>query len=241
MKKQVSRLLRPHMGLYFGAMGIFSGVALLLEQYWLGAAIGTAALLLYALYHIDRNYRRRQLLRYLEREENSLEASSRGEAPFPAVLVRLGDGGIVWANRHFARMTGFNDTMMEHNLKDILPDLRTDWLVERKTEYPGDVTYEGRRYRVYGTLIRGESGMGNVMGVMYFSDITELYQIRDEYIRSRPVVSIILVDNYEELTKNLTEAAISAMNAKLNEAITQWTEGYNGIPLFKDEQEAVSL
>ena len=43
----------------------------------------------------------------------------------------------------------------------------------------------------------------------YFSDLTKLYQIRDEYIRSRPVVSIILIDNYEELTKNLTENAIS--------------------------------
>ena len=229
VKNKVSRLLRPHMGIYFGVMGVFSGVAMLLEQYWLGAAMGAAALLLFTLYNIDRNYRRRQLQRFLEREENSLEASSRGEAPFPAVLVRLGDGGIVWANRHFVKMTGFNDSMQEHNLKDILPGLSTDWLVERKTEYPGDVTHDGRRYRVHGTLIRGESGMGNLMGIMYFSDMTELFQIRDEYIRSRPVVSIILVDNYEELTKNLTEGAISALNAKLNGAITQWTEGYNGI------------
>jgi len=65
--------------------------------------------------------------------------------------------------------------------------------------------------------------------VLYFSDLTELYQIRDEYIRSRPVVSIILIDNYEELIKNLTEGAISALNAKLNDSITQWTEGYNGL------------
>ena len=53
--------------------------------------------------------------------------------------------------------------------------------------------------------------------------------MRDEYIRSRPVVSIILVDNYEELTKNLTEGAISALNAKLNNAITKWTENYHGL------------
>ena len=68
-----------------------------------------------------------------------------------------------------------------------------------------------------------------MLGVLYFSDLTELYQIRDEYIRSRPVISIILIDNYEELTKNLTESAISNMNAKLNDAITQWTDGYNGL------------
>jgi c-di-AMP phosphodiesterase-like protein len=56
-----------------------------------------------------------------------------------------------------------------------------------------------------------------------------MYQIRDEYIRSRPVVSIILVDNYEELTMNLSESAISNMNAQINDAITKWTENYHGL------------
>jgi len=229
LKNKLNRLLRPHMGVYFGAMGVFCAAAMLVEQYWLGAAMAAAAVVLYMLYNLDRNFRRKRLLRYLQKEENSLEASGRGEAPFPAVMVRLGDGGIVWSNQGFNRMTELNDTMVEYNLQDLLPELTTDWLTDRKTECPYDVTFAGRRYRVHGTLIRSEGSLSNMLGVMYFSDMTELYQIRDEYIRSRPVVSIILVDNYEELTKNLTEGAISAMNAKLNEAITQWTEGYNGI------------
>ena len=65
--------------------------------------------------------------------------------------------------------------------------------------------------------------------MLYFTDLTELYQVRDEYIRSRPVVSIILVDNYDELTKNLTESATSTLNAKLGDTITQWGESYNGL------------
>ena len=59
--------------------------------------------------------------------------------------------------------------------------------------------------------------------------MTELHQIRDEYIRSRPVVSLILVDNYEEVTKNLTEAATSSLNAKLDMVVTQWAERYHGL------------
>ena len=229
VKNKLNRLIRPHMGLYFAAMGGFSAVAMLMEQYWLGATMGAAALLMYALYQVDRAYRRRELQRYLQNADNTLESSSRGEAPFPAVMVRLGDGGIAWTNQRFSRMTGISESMVEYDLKDLVPDLQLDWLTDRKTECPYDVTIDGRRYRVNGTLLRADDGMGNLLGVLYFTDMTELYQIRDEYIRSRPVVSIILVDNYEELTKNLTEAAISAMTAKLNEAITRWTEGYNGI------------
>ena len=229
VKNKLSRLLRPHMGIYFGLMGVFCVVALLMEQYWLGAIQACAALLLYALYHLDRSYRRRELQRFLQKTENTLEYSSRGEAPFPAAMVRLADGCIVWTNQLFGRMTGLDDTMKENNLRDLVPELELDWMIERKTECPHDVTIDKRRYRVHGTLVHANDTEGNTLGVLYFSDMTELYQIRDEYIRSRPVVSIILVDNYEELTKNLTEAAISAMNAKLNEAITRWTEGYNGI------------
>ena len=229
MKHRLDRLLRPNMGAYFAAMGGFSALAMLMEQYWLGATMGGAALVMYALYHLDKNYRRRELQKFLQSAENTIESSSRGDAPFPAVLVRLGDGGIVWANQRFSRMADIGETMLTHDLKDLMPDLQLDWLTERKSECPYDVTYKGRRYRVHGTTVRGGDSMGNILGVLYFSDMTELYQIRDEYVRSRPVVSIILVDNYEELTKNLTEAAISALTAKLNETITLWTEGYNGI------------
>ena len=43
------------------------------------------------------------------------------------------------------------------------------------------------------------------------------------------VVAIILIDNYEELTKNLTEGAVSALEARINDCITHWTEGYHGL------------
>ena len=120
------------------------------------------------------------------------------------MLVRLADGGIVWTNSHFSRLTGIADTMMEHELEEVLPDFSTDWLASGRTESPKDVTIDDRRYRVYGTTIRAEDSRNTILGILYLCDLTELYQVRDEYIRSRPVVSIILIDNYEELTKNLS-------------------------------------
>ena len=67
---KLDKLLRPHMGVYFAAMGGFSALAMLMEQYWLGAVMAGASLLLYALYHLDRNYRRRELQKYLQQAEN---------------------------------------------------------------------------------------------------------------------------------------------------------------------------
>ena len=229
MNRKLVRLLRPGMGSYFFVMAAFCAATLLEGNYLLASAEATVTLLIFMLYITNRNRRDRQIQEYIQKASNTLEATSEGESPLPAVLIRLGDGGIIWANHRFSDLTGYADTMMEQQLDEVLPDFSTEWLASGKTECPQDVTLGGRRYRVYGTTIRAEDQWGIMLGVLYFVDLTELYQIRDEYIRSRPVVSIILIDNYEELTKNLTESAISSMNAKLGDEITAWTEGFKGL------------
>ena len=229
MNRKLGRLLRPGMGIYFFIMAALCATALLEEHYWLAAAETSVTLLVFLGYLMNRSQRDRRIQHYIQSISSTMEATSQGESPLPAVLVRLGDSGIVWANHRFSDLTGYADAMVEQQLDEILPGFSTDWLVAGKTECPEDVTLGSRRYRVYGTTIRAEDNKGTLLGVLYFSDLTELYQVRDEYIRSRPVVSIILIDNYEELTKNLTESAISTLNAKLGDAITQWTEEYNGL------------
>jgi len=229
VRKRLGKLLHPGMGVYFFIIAAFCAAALLAEQYWLAALETTVTILIFMLYVAGRRQRELQIQQYLQTVSGSLEATSQGESPLPAVLVRLADGGIVWANHGFSELTGYADSMMEQQLEDLLPGFDTAWLAAGKTESPDNVLLGSRRYRVYGTTIRAEDNRSTLLGVLYFSDLTELYQIRDEYIRSRPVVSIILIDNYEELIKNLTEGAISALNAKLNDSITQWTEGYNGL------------
>jgi len=229
VKKRMTWLLRPGMGVYFVVMGFFCAAALLVRQYWLALGEALLTLAIFGLYTIDRKRRHREIKHFIRNASNTLEGVSHGESPFPMALVRLGDGGIVWANHQFSAITGFSDTMMEQDLTDMIPGFSTDWLAGGKTECPMDVTMGSRRYRVYGTVLRAEDTYGTMLGALYFSDLTEFYQVRDEYIRSRPVVSIILVDNYEELTKNLTESAISTLNAKLGDTITKWTEEYHGL------------
>ena len=229
MKKHLERLIRPGMGPYFAVMGAFCAVAFFRGHLLLAGVEALITLCVFAAYMIDRNRRQRELQQYIQSATDAMDGVAHGDSPFPLVLARLGDGGIVWVNRQFCAMTGFDDKMMEQDLNDVIPGFSTEWMISGKTECPSDVTINGRRYRVYGTAIRADDIMGTMLGLMYFTDLTELYQVRDEYIRSRPVVSIILVDNYEELTKNLTEAAISTLNAKLNDAITNWTDGTHGL------------
>ncbi len=228
MNKKLGRLLDPSMGGYFIVLLVFSLAAALMQYFVLAGVALAVTAGTFVLYMVLRARRHKELKAYLETNLNALE-SGKAVAPFPMVAVRMHDGLIVYADDSFIRITGYSDRMSQKPLEQYLPGFSLDWLASGRAEYPYDVTLGKRRYRIYGTTVQTDDPYQTWLGVLYFTDLTELYQIRDEYIRSRPVVSIILVDNYEELTKNLSEGATSAMNARINDAITNWTEGYHGL------------
>ena len=229
MNKKLGRLIQPGMGAYFLVMLAFAVAAFLERNYILAGAEAVITGALFGIYQFKKKRRRRELQAFIQSASNSLTEASRKESLFPMVLVRLADGGVIWTNDQFTMISNYKDRMLDQKLIEIVPNLSTDWLIAGKTEYPYDVALGNRRYRVYGTTLRADDPNGSMLGVLYFVDLTELYQVRDEYVRSRPVVSIILIDNYEELIKNLGDSAISAMNAKLNDVIFQWTENYQGL------------
>ena len=229
MNKRLGRLLQPSMVPHFICMFCFCGAAALLESYLLAGIELVITTVLFIVSLIMKADRRKKLQTYLEQTLNEVEMADGVKTPFPMVVFRLADNGIVYTNEQFASLTELHDALTERSVTDVLPGFDTQWLASGQTEYPYDVTVSDRRYRLYGTLVQADDPNATHLGVLYFADLTELYQVRDEYVRSRPVVSIILVDNYEELTKNLSEGAISALNAKINDAITQWVEGYHGL------------
>ena len=229
MNKKLGRLLHPTMGGYLVILLLFTLAAAATQNYILAAAELVVSLAVVALYQASRISRRKKLQEFVQKHLDEMSGGEGTKTPFPMLVVRLADGGIVYANDEFIKLTDFQDAMKEVGINEVFPGFTTDWLTSGKSEYPYDVTIENRRYRIYGSAIRTDDPMQTALGVLYLTDLTELYQVRDEYIRSRPVVSIILIDNYEELTKNLSEGATSNINARLNDCIAQWCAGYHGL------------
>ncbi len=229
MNRKLGRLLEPGIDLYFGAMLFFAFAAFLAGDGRLAAIELVITGILFAHYHVSKAKRRRELENFILSTTNTLGSTDGGRTPFPMTLVRMGDGNIIWANDSFVDLSGFQDRMHDQKITDLMPDFKMDWLVAGKKEYHTHITLGGRSYRIYGTAIHAKDPQGTMLAALYFSDLTDLYQIRDEYVRSRPVVSIILIDNYEELTKNLTESATSNLNAQINDAITNWAVNYHGL------------
>ncbi len=229
LNKKLSKLLHPGLGWYFFAFAGYVVLSLAFQQYVLFGIGVVLIALLFGAYYYRREQRRRELQSYIRSVVKENEAGGSAESPFPVLVLRLGDGGIVYANDAFCAVSGYRERMTEAKAAEILPGFSTDWLANGKNEYPYDLRLKDRRYRVYGCTVRTDDRFSTMLGILYFTDLTELYLVRDEYIRSRPVVGIILVDNYDELTKSMSDSAVSSLDAKINGAITQWADGYQGL------------
>ena len=229
MNKKLGRLLATQAWVFLVLMGAFVVAAVLLKQYLLAAGEAVVVALSVLFYMVRRRARKQQMQKFLDGVTASHTDIQGSENPFPVMVIRMSDCAVMYTNKAFQEASGEGEQMRDRAAEDLVPGLRTDWLMAGKTECPYDVTMRNRRFRVSGVTVKANDPAQTLMGVLYFSDLTELFQVRDEYVRSRPVVSLILIDNYEELTKNMSDSAMSALNANINEGITHWAEEYHGL------------
>ncbi len=230
MNKKLHRLMQPNMLLYFAVMVLFAVAALVLGQYYLAIGETAVTLLLLFFYQWMGTRRRRLLSEYVQQTNEMMSRAADGEVPFPVALIQLNENELVWYNKPFANLVNLRESIFSKRIDEIFPSFALEWLASGKTESPDELRYRGRRFRVTGSLLPNKDSKNNLlMGMIYLQDMTELLQVRDEYIRSRPMVSIVLVDNYDELTNNLPDAAISNLNAQINEKVSRWSDEYNGL------------
>ena len=229
MNKKLRRLVQPGVVLYFIVMIAFCVAAAALRHFVLAAAEAGVTLVLLGVSYLRDSRRRKALTAYIQSTSELLERT-KGEVPFPVALVKLNDNELVWCNKAFSDLTGLGESVIAPRVTEIFPGLSLQWLTGAKPQNGTELRYRDRRYRVSGTVLpEKDTRSGVVLGMLYLLDQTELLQVRDEYIRSRPIVSILLVDNYDELTNNLSDAAVSGLNAEIDTKINEWTDGYAGL------------
>ena len=230
MNKKLSRYLEPGMFIYFLVLLIIAAGSFALRQFWIGGGTLVLTALLFAYNHASRIRRKKQLMHYLQRTAARLGPEYKAVLPLPMATIKMTDGEIIWANESFCAAAGLRSNKDYRTIDSVIAHFPTRWLTEGSVECPQEAKIGDRRYRVYGSLVRSEEAeAGMLLANLYLSDTTDLLNTKDEYIRSRPVVAMILIDNYDELTNNLPDGTISTLDAKINEKIGAWCGGYGGI------------
>ena len=228
MERSVKRLLRNGAFVFTAVLLIFAGVEAARREYGMAAAMAAAAIALLILDIAVTRQRVKGIAANVQTAVDNLSRSVTVTAPWPVAELLLPEGELLWHNRQFQKALNTVESKVGERLSDIFPDFRTDWLEAGKLEAPNEQQIRDRRYRCLGFLPKQDADGGKIAQLIWL-DCTELYETRDEYVRSRPVVGIILIDNYDELTNNLTDSGVSTLNAALNERISAWAEKIGGL------------
>ena len=157
-------------------------------------------------------------------------------APLPMLVFDLTTNEILWSNNDFLALTDMKEKIFESTLEDVIPGFDTHWLMEGKRERPELMVWNHRVYRVFGALSRSEELRGDQtpLGTTYWMDVTELEDMRQTLDVIRPVVAILMVDNYEELMKACPENKRSALLAELEDRLNTWCADSRGLLLGYD-------
>ena len=205
----------------------------------LAEACVTAAL--YAYFSQVNKKLRQGILQYIDSVTGSVDTASKStliHSPLPIMVFRPDTGEVIWSNEDFLQLAGVREHLFEMRVEDAVPDCPVQWLLEGKQECPERVMMNGRRFRVYGSLVRARSRTGeqNLVATTYWVDVTESDALREAYTATRPVLALLMVDNYEDLMKACADTQRSGILAQIDEKLDQWASGTDGI-LLKTERD----
>ncbi len=234
MNQKLTNLLSPRFGLYFLCLALFAGAAALMGDYYLALVELLVVLVLFLFFRRSSARRRREAEKYLERLAGNVDLAAKDtmlNCPMPVVMFQPDTDDVVWSNDRFLAISGAREHMFDTKLSAALPGFDTRWLMEGKSECPEEVELCQRRYRVYGHLARTEDkgGHSGFLATTYWLDVTDLSQIKDAYDDSRPVVALLLLDNYEDTLKSIDETDRARILSQINNELGAWTDRAEGM------------
>lgn len=224
--KKISKLVDPSFRLYFLVGFLFAAVTVRVS---IPLAICEAAAMAFLWWYFRHTAQKRRegIRQYIDDVTDDMTTADKASmlsAPFAMMVFRPDTQEILWSNDSFMQLTGVREDIFDNRIDDILPDFPTHWLLEGKSECPDTVMMGGRHFRVFGNLSHPSSRRGgqSLLATTYWTDVTEQDSLREENESRRPIVSIIVIDNYEELMKAGSEASRSAVLAAIDEKISTW-------------------
>ena len=236
--KKLSRLLEPNLKLYFFFMAIFAVATFSVSMKLAAIEIAITATL-YVYFTRSDKKRRQGVLQYIDSVTGSVDSASKStliNSPLPVMVFRPDTGEIIWSNESFLQLAGVRDHLFEMKLEDAAPEFPVQWLLEGRSECPDRVMMNGRRFHVYGSLVRsrGRGSDQNLVATTYWVDTTESDLLRERHFATLPIVSVLMLDNYDDLMKACADTQRSAVRAQIEERLLKWAESGNGLLLKMD-------
>lgn len=142
----------------------------------------------------------------------------------PIGIILFNEGHFIeWANPYMNRFAE-DDTLVGNSL-----NMLSDDLISRIKESKDEIWLELDGYKFQTTIKKEER-------LLYLFDRTTQSEIQTRYHNEQTVLSIIFLDNYEEITQNMDDTLKSQLNSKVTSVLNNWSHDY-GIYMKRTSQD----
>ena len=208
---------------YFVAIIASAIISLFFENY----AFMALEILLFgamAFYHIHttkkKNNEIREYVKNLAMHSSNAARDSMLNTPMPLTVLDL-TGNIVWHNEVFAKMTGGNH--YENHISSVVPGVEILKILENRHNINLNIKYNDKIYQITGNVVEFNDNDNKFYSlVLYWTDRTREAKFVKKYNDSRVLNCIVLVDNYEDITKGLPQQEIGKISSSIDNVVSNW-------------------
>ncbi len=182
---------------------------------------------------------RRNEFCYFEQLNDTIDSSNRvALCSFPLPVALVNDNRlIVWSNE------SFRESFYKPNEEENSLDFVTEEPVEMFIGEGREIVFEGRTYRVYARIpqFTPDEATGDVkkpaeipenvdhITMLFFDDITDFKGLQEEHRMSKPMVMIVMVDNYEEMFNDIKESEKAYITIQLDRLLEEYFTERNAV------------
>ena len=209
--------------LYFVAVIVSALIALFYENY--GFVIFELLLLGGMIaYHVisvkKKTAEIRDYIKNLSMHSQNAARDSMLNTPMPLTVLDL-TGKIVWHNDVFAKIT--DGRHYEKHISDVVPGIEILKILENRHNINLNIKFKDRIYQITGNVVEFiENDIKLYTLVLYWTDRTREAKFVKKYNDSRVLNCIVLVDNYEDITKGISQQEIGKFSSAMDHVISNW-------------------
>ena len=188
--------------------------------------------LVYYAYN-ETNNKNKEVNKYIELLSEEFETAAKHaifNMPFPLVIID-DKGSITWYNTPFLDMI-IEEDILNERIYDLIPGFNLEELLKKEENEPKKIKYDDKSYLVYPNFVDNKktASASNKLIILYWVDYTVYFDLEKQYNDERAIVSLIYIDNYDDVKNNTPDINRPILTAEIDKKINEYfVTQYNGL------------
>ncbi|NLY45942.1 MAG: phosphoesterase [Tissierella sp.] len=188
----------------------------------------------YLIYYAysETDNKNKEVNKYIELLSEEFETAAKHaifNMPFPLVIIDE-KGSITWYNTPFLDMI-IDDDILNERIYDLIPGLDLEELLKNEENEPKKIKYDDKSYLVYPNFVDSKktASASNKLTILYWVDHTVYFNLEKQYNDEQAIVSLIYIDNYDDVKNNTPDINRPLLIAEIDKRINEYFGLYNGL------------